>query len=461
MRGVLERGRKGRKDDGSQTPVSRASTPDNASHADEDAADGMHTMEDVRSEAAIDVWVQHPLHGNIFKDRDLLLMQPYKRDVFNLYGNTSIYCFIRIFVFLYERLGSLKRAETDVHETVKRATAKKPATELGIIDKMPQDFFSNTTPEANYYSQMLGLFEDLIRDEVEVSVIEDVLRRYYLQSGWQLYSLDKLLGALVRFAISMTSSDSKDRSWDILQLFKKDRAKEETTCQDEMNYRKQVEKHTKDGDIFKISYVSLTRHQVSENKLTLLQDQKLSNLSIQIFKKDDPAQDTFRLLEEDRWRVYVNNYTRLPMTEPQLPVKRPYILSDKIAEQLAHSNTANPEERSTSWRAHHSLAAVEDNLSIRISVEQYKLIFERNTEDYFYFPYPIREQGNDGRVAPEQTVMSRAEQTQDNHVINNDAMKGLSKKDVEGNIESFNHLIQDGHIMEGEGSDADDDEMEG
>lgn len=257
LRGVLERGRKGRKDDGSQTPVSRASTPDNASHADEEMTDNISTMEEVKSDAAIDVWAQHPLHGNIFKDKDVLLTQPYSRQTYNLYGNTEIYCFMRLFQIFYERLNNLRISEEAVHGTVKRASTQKPATELGIIDKLPTDFFGDTSDNANYYRQMLSMFEELIRDEMDMGHIEETLRRYYLQTGWQLYSFDKLLAALVRFAIGMISSDSKNRSWDILQLFKKDRAKEETTFQDESSYRKQVEKYTKDSDIFKLAYVSV------------------------------------------------------------------------------------------------------------------------------------------------------------------------------------------------------------
>jgi len=163
-----------------------------------------------------------------------------------------------MFVFLYERLYNLKLNEAGVHETVRRAKSKKAAIELKIIDKLPDDYFVDTSPTANYYNQMLVMLEDLVKGDggMDMAHLEEVLRRYYLHSGWMLYSFDKLLSALVRFAIAVLGNDVKDKSWDILQLFQKDRKKEMTTHQDELAYRKQVEKYIKDGDVYRISYVS-------------------------------------------------------------------------------------------------------------------------------------------------------------------------------------------------------------
>lgn len=257
LRGVLDRGRKLGRGDGSQTPLSRASTPDNASHIDDDMSEGINNTDDAKSETPLETWAEHPVGGNVLKNKDVILNEPFKRDAYNLYGNQNIYCFVRMFIILYERLHKLKEAEPEVRETVKRAMAPKPAIELGIVDKLPPDFFVDPMkPETNFYRQVLTMFEDFVKQEMEISHIEDCLRRYYLQSGWQMYSADKLLGALVRFAIAIISSDSKDKSWEILQLFKKDRVKEETTYQDELIYRKQVEKYNKEGDVYKITYVS-------------------------------------------------------------------------------------------------------------------------------------------------------------------------------------------------------------
>jgi paired amphipathic helix protein Sin3a len=91
---------------------------------------------------------------------------------------------------------------------------------------------------------------------VDMVQIEETLRRYYLQCGWQLYSFDRLLTSLVRFSLLVVTNDSKDKSFDIYTLFKKDRVNDRTTHKMEITYRKAVEKYTKDADTYRITYVS-------------------------------------------------------------------------------------------------------------------------------------------------------------------------------------------------------------
>ena len=258
LRGVLDRGRSGRSTrsvkEESVAPGSRGSTPEVTSAADEDMNDA-DSMPPQSNGSEPEKWLEHPTGGNLFEKRDLVPNEPYKRDTYNMYCNVHIYCFFRMFVILYERLYSIKANEADVHENVRRAKDPKPALDLKMVDKLPQDFFADTSPSANYYQQIMGMLEDQVKGEVDMSHIEETLRRYHLQTGWQLYSFERLLSALVRFAIALLGADAKDKSWEIYQLFRKDRVREETTHQDELNYRKQVDKYAKEGDIYKISFV--------------------------------------------------------------------------------------------------------------------------------------------------------------------------------------------------------------
>lgn len=256
-RGVLERGTRGRTLEGSGTPLSRASTPGPSERADEEMSEAA-AVPDEDADNAVDTWAEYPLGlKHNFQNKDVVLNEPYRRSVYNLYGNVSIYCFMRMFVILYERLHKLKMEEQRVHIAVRAAMAAKPAIELGLVDKLPTDFFADVSPSANYYRQILDMLERFIVNGTDFAPIEETLRRYYMDCGWQLYSFEKLSSALVRFAIAILSSESRDKSWDVLQCFKKDRVKEETTYQDEMTYRKQVERLVKDGDVYKIAYVSL------------------------------------------------------------------------------------------------------------------------------------------------------------------------------------------------------------
>jgi len=282
LRDVLEKGRSGQSNHESVLPRSRASTPGAGDGpADEDIS--------VSDEVLENTWLNHPVEGNVRRKQNIKPSEPYKRTVFNLYANLPIYCFFRMFVILYERLYNLKLNESGVHETVRRAKAKKAANDLRIIDKVPGDYFADTTSSANYYNQMLVMLEDLVKGEggMDMVHLEEVLRRYYLHSGWMLYSFDKLLSALVRFAIAILSNDGKEKSWDILQLFQKDRKKEMTTHQDELAYRKQVEKYIKDGDVYRITYV---RYSLYLKKLP-----QLTNPDSTVSYLDDPDPETLRL----------------------------------------------------------------------------------------------------------------------------------------------------------------------
>ena len=68
-----------------------------------------------------------------------------------------------------------------------------------------------------------------------------------------------MLSGISRFAGGIFNTDPKDKSSDIVNLFFKERDKSETTHNQEIQYRKQVEKLIKEGDIYRITFVSIRR----------------------------------------------------------------------------------------------------------------------------------------------------------------------------------------------------------
>ena len=186
-------------------------------------------------------------------------------ETYNLYANVNIYCFFRVFEMLYSRLVSIKANEASVREAVKRHIAsgpeKKAAIELRMIDKDPQWFFPSRKPtnDLHYYHGILHMIEDVIQGTIELSHLEETLRRYYNKTGWQLYTVDKLLGSLLRFVAQILGGDVKDKSVEITNLFFKNREMPESTRRQELEYRRQVQNMSKDkdGEIYCISYVSL------------------------------------------------------------------------------------------------------------------------------------------------------------------------------------------------------------
>ena len=312
LRGVLERGQNGKsnyKDKEDQD--SKESTPDVFS-MDEDTATSMDTPSEqpVRVDAAEHRWMEYPTANNRGSRQDIDHSQPYKRDGFNLYASSNIYCLFRMFEMLYERLANIKANEKAVHEDVRRARIHKPAHDLKLVDKTPSDFFYEVGPNVNYYRQIMRMCEDVTKEQVDILHLEETLRRFYMKNGWQLYSFDKMLVAMVRFAWQILVSDNKDKSLDIINLFYKDRKEIETTHQAELTYRKQVEKLTKDADIYRITYVSHPADFEYRTELTIM-DRRVPPKPL----ASKFSRRTIRPSRSTRWRLLQDGPTTYPPSQ--------------------------------------------------------------------------------------------------------------------------------------------------
>lgn len=249
LRGVLDPSKQGKKD---SRMNSKESTPD-VMFTDDDSGTPTESLSDQapRLEPSESRWMEHPRERQSNK-----LNEPFARTSYSLYANLNIYCFMRLFAMFYERLANLKAHEDSVREDVRRAMQFKPAMELRIADRSPTEFFDDVSPSANYYRQVLKLFESSLESSSDMAKIEETLRRFYIPCGYQLYSFDKWLSNILKFAGQGVVNDAKDRSNDIMNLFMSNRKESLTTHQTEIDYRKQVEKLAKDGDVYRIVYVS-------------------------------------------------------------------------------------------------------------------------------------------------------------------------------------------------------------
>ncbi|KAK5002482.1 hypothetical protein LTR28_011367 [Elasticomyces elasticus] len=437
LRTALDRGRSGKpsrkeKED-SVASDSRASTPGVASAVGEDADRAPVTPdEETQSGPTIKRWMEYADTENMYRGKSVSAKQPYKRNLYNLYGNLPIYCFFRMFIILYERLSQIKLAEGDVREAVRRANMPKPAIDLQINDKLPRNFWDDTSADANYYHQILKMLAEFSRGEMDFSHIEETLRRYYLHTGWRLYSYERLSQALVRFATAMLGTEAKDKSWELLQLFRKDRVREETTHHDEIVYRKQADKYLKEADTYKISYDKGSKH-----------------VLIGILKKNDPSTEPNDPL--NAWRSYVAAYELEGHTEdiPALTYPNGTLLRN-IPASLTADPTAAPDvadARSTAMdetlaRLNGTLAV--NQLEMRIWVENNRSTFLKERADTLLAPRAMAEGGKEGAAEREQLAEIRAAGIVERLVQNNGAMKGLSKEEVERKNEEWRVLVEDG-----------------
>lgn len=441
LRSALDRGRgrAGRKDrDDSNASASRASTPDVASVADDEMAVDTAEESESKSDPATSRWLDHPSTGNVIGDKSVDPGQAYTRQIFRMWSNTPIYGFIRLFVMLYERLLKLKLGEDECRETIQKAKTLKPAAELGIVDKQPQDFFDDVSQHADYYRQMLDKFVRCFAGEVDFADIEETLRRFYLQSGYPLYSLDKIITQLSRFAANVLNSEGKDKSYDIYQLFKRDRVKDTTTAMQQTDYRKAVEKALKDGDLYRVDF-----------------DQESRQIRFYLTKRDDPTfDDCYSATDKEHmWRYYLASYTSLASTEgiEFSKLHRP-VLNRNVRATGIDPNSASfpPSPADGDDSAYERVQRRFDNvrgkeaLIMRIAVNNYQRIYQPSTEEGWVEILSEREGGQEGIEEVATTHDSRSDDAKGLFDRNNVAMKGITQDAVEKANEEFHKLIADG-----------------
>lgn len=442
-RDVLDPRGKSRKDkEDSVASASRESTPEVASTA-EDEATGESSNSNPQDERPSGHWVEYSAVPTALGDKEFQHEEPYRRTEYNMYTNASIYCFFRMFVLLYERLLKLKESEDDVRKLIHRAKEPKAAQRLKMLDKQPEDFFKDTSASANYYQQVLDMFQDQIIGEVDMNFIEETLRRYYLQIGWQLYSFDRLLSSLVRFALAVVSHDNKDKSLDIYNLFRKDRINDTTTHKNEISYRKSVEKYAKDADTYRITYVSTLSTHIRSHP-NAIQDPSKMESYVRLFKKDDPTFDFSIVDRVKRWRAYVASYMAVEPTE-EVDVSRlhyPY-LKKRLAKT---SDTVTDDDRFDHVK--HS-----DKITVSIHPASYVMAFKHSEPfgnggtQYFLQPDNVRAGLSEKMPKPAEEYKAlsdaRKERVKEILVQNTSWMKDLSRDDVDTKKAAFKKDIEE------------------
>lgn len=469
-RQTLDRGRKlTRKDrEESNASGSRASTPDVTSRQDEEMA--VDSVEDVEGKQDVSTgrWLDHPISGNASGSRNIDPHEPQPRDVYRFWANSSSYGFIRLFMMLYERLCTLKDSEDAVRRTVRNGGRVKPAIELGIIDKTPADFFDDTSAQANYYTQMLQKFEDVLKGKIEIVDVEDTLRRFYLQSGYPLYPFEKIIMQLAKNALTMMASDSKDKSADVVNLFKRDRAKETSTAQQQTDYRKAVEKLVKDSEVYRIDYARGGTEWWPEHAIS---KEAPNSVKIYLSRKDDPIADDglTEMDRENRWRYYVASYTSIDHTDGVniADVSYPFLLGNVRAygadpsDESFPPTTDSPHAQTIKERSRFLDVKNEEKLELRIAVNNFHALFQPGTYESWHTNLQDRTGGPQGIEGAEELRTHREEAILENLLMNHGGMKDLSKEDVEGKNTGFADLLEknaNGLVSGKEGSPAGEEE---
>ena len=154
--------------------------------------------------------------------------------------------------------------EDIVSNEIQRLNRPKPAQEIGFTENS-MTFFDASDDPSTFWPKTLELIEDYVSGDVDENRYQEVLRHYYLRNGWKLYTIQDLLKTLCRLALTCSSTDSKEKTPDLIQQYLTSRDKEETSYQTEISARKFAEKCVKDGEIFVLCWVCSLYFWTNEN----------------------------------------------------------------------------------------------------------------------------------------------------------------------------------------------------
>lgn len=308
-----------------------------------------------------------------------------------LFGNTTMYVFLRLWCLLYARLHRLKHKDMASEHSPKvnplaadlglMDTASGPA---GLVNSIAMRLPGSKRPEhtahlseadqaalalqpSQYYAVLLEVMARHLDHELDQASFEEAVRYMYTHDGYVVYTVDKVIQALVKSALSI-STDAKCqelldnytstlRDCDALcegpaeardvQLYRRliaaRMAAEQTVGRDEHLFR--IEARPQDG-----TPLSATLH-------------------IQLLSHDDLTLDEPHDREQ-RWLQYIASYCLWTPTEG---------LPAKTSAPFLHRNlppTPEPEAEGTRF-------IVKNALDIRVCIQTYRLFFVQDTEDVF------------------------------------------------------------------------------
>lgn len=417
----------------------------------------------------------------------------------NFFCTTSHYAYLRLFQLAYSRLGKMKRLsaelgrELDEKNQQRRARGQKStvirgnpaALRLGLQDRWggvgavvggaatasdeeqqphTNGATTNGAPQlpsapisgwelhpSKYYPALLDLIEKLFDgDSIDQNMYEECIRFMFGIEGYVVFTIDKVLGGLVKMAQSIIS-DSKCS--ELQSLLHKDRsAKEVPTPATTSASTSTAAAEQRDAQ------AKAYRHQIAmrmsaeclvgkeESLFRVGWTPASSKLGIQMLSRDDPSADLPPYVgvglsegeadkaREERWLYYISSYALWAPTEGLMgEAKGPYLkrsvanalkadrtlangamgapaessAEDAKGDEVASKNSATATSvsaaaavaaRSTSSPASSPSSKVkfltESGLEVKVCLSTYRLFFVSDTEDAFA---RVRLQGGDGK----------------------------------------------------------------
>ncbi|TEA22469.1 Paired amphipathic helix protein pst1 [Colletotrichum sidae] len=439
LRGVLDPGRNGSKPrgqkEGSAASGSKETTPEVGSANEEEMPDAPE--DGAGPEVSSERWMPIVPQPIVTTGDDALLTADgelkadgfFSRPWYNFFCNQTIFVFFNVFQTVYTRLRDVKESKDGVIEEINRINRPRPAKDIGLADNS-LNYFNTEGDVSTFWLKTIELVEEYITGEIDEVRYQDVLRHYYLKSGWKLYTIQDLLKTLCRLALICSSSDSKEKTPDLIQQYLTTREKDETNYQAEIAARKYAEKCVKDGEMFVICWFP-----------------QKSEATVRWLQREDTTFYMDEMKAKDRWQYYISSFIQV---EPTEGVPRHKLQKAVLARNLPSSDDKSDENQVP------KPAAFEEDLSISICLNSSKMTWKPDTSEYFvYDNIPKDKEAHERHLERlKNTGNKRDIKLREKFVFNSPWMKGMSQADVQKSNEGWSKWLKEGVLPESDAGDA-------
>ncbi|RKL14977.1 Transcriptional regulatory protein SIN3 [Fusarium oxysporum] len=430
LRGVLDPGRNGSKPRGHKEDSasgSKETTPDVTSANEEEMPDASDDV--ANTDVSNERWIPNiPKPVVVGQSEEILSTEGelkadgfFTRPWYNFFCNQTLFVFFSIFQTLYRRLQDLKEAKEVVAKEVERLNKQKPARDIGFTENHMKFFDTNDDPDS-YWPKTLELIEEYITGDVDESRYQDVMRHYYLKTGWKVYTIQDLLKTLCRLALTCSSTDVKEKTPDLIAQYQANREREETSYQTEISARKFAEKCVKDGDIFVICWFPSK----SEATVRWLQREETT------FYMDE-------MQLRERWQYYISSFIRVEPTEG--------VPRSKLQKVVLSRNLPSPDADSDEDSIPKAVS-YKENLTISICLKSSKMIWAPGTSEYVVYDQgPKSAEQRERRDKFIRALSAHRENKLLEKWVHNPAWtKDLSPEEVQEQNKNFRKWMDDGVV---------------
>ncbi|TFK56787.1 hypothetical protein OE88DRAFT_1620339 [Heliocybe sulcata] len=307
-----------------------------------------------------DVWIHESASG-LPEGAPQAGQTPARRRPF--FANERFYTLLRLIQTMYSRLNICK--EQGARHAAQNHEALLPnpvAVELGLEDPNgPASVLERAIatlsdgPGSNVLWKYLH--EALVKlwdGEMDTPTFEEQCRWFFGHQSYYIFTLDKLIIALIKQVHTIFTDTKSQELWFLLQ---KARRIETPTTHDIIRYRREAERWIGSADgLYRIEWDRLGKV-----------------MRIQLVGPDDASVDE-GTSESERWREYIDTFITRHRTEWMPSAK------DSGRLRTPFMRRCLPEEDTPQT----GQSVVENRLAIRISLGTYKIFYEAGTEDFVW-----------------------------------------------------------------------------